>query len=348
MRVLMTSQPGLGHFHPLVPLARELQAAGHEVAFAAMPYFCPTVEANGFRCFRAGVDFTEADIRRIRDSHPEWTPSESAASMWANVFAGVRAESSLPDLLAIIEEWQPDLLVRDLTEFAGWVAAERAGVPHAAFQVAAYRPDFHQLVIEPLNRLRESVGLPADTSIETLHRYLLLSPRPPSFQDPAAPLPSTAHAIRHGGFNRSGSDELPSWIDDLPQRPLVYATLGTVFNHMGLFSTILDALREEPVTVIMTVGRDQDPADFGPQPEHIHIERYIPQSLLLSRCDLVITHGGSGTVMDALSQGVPMVVIPIAADQPANARSCARLGVARVIEPGALHRRQLEMPHVRC
>ncbi|MDQ6834480.1 MAG: glycosyltransferase, partial [Chloroflexota bacterium] len=80
----------------------------------------------------------------------------------------------------------------------------------------------------------------------------------------------------------------------------------------------------------------QDPAQFGPQPAHIHIERYIPQTLLFARCDLVLTHGGSDTVMAALTHGLPMVIVPITADQPENAERCAALGVAQVIPLAAL------------
>jgi MGT family glycosyltransferase len=127
---------------------------------------------------------------------------------------------------------------------------------------------------------------------------------------------------------------LPEWVERLPARPVVYATLGTAYNRTpGIFPAILTALRDEPLTLIVTVGGDRDPADFGDQPPHVHIERYLPQSLLFPRCDLVITHGGSGTVRTALDSGLPLVVIPIAADQPDNARRCAALGLARVIAP---------------
>ena len=94
---------------------------------------------------------------------------------------------------------------------------------------------------------------------------------------------------------------------------------------------MLDGLRDEPVNLIITVGRDRDPDDFGPQPANVHIERYIPQGLLLPHCDLVITHAGYSTVAAALSCGLPMVAIPIDADQPLNAQRCAALGFARVI-----------------
>src|SRR5467141_1019580 len=61
MRVLFTTLPGAGPFHPLVPLAQTLQAAGHEVAFACARSYCPTVEATGFRCFPAGFDWLLSD-----------------------------------------------------------------------------------------------------------------------------------------------------------------------------------------------------------------------------------------------------------------------------------------------
>ncbi len=334
MRVLITHQPGLGHWHPLVPLAQALDSAGHEVAFATAPTFCSRVEANGFRCFPVGASETDEELKQLRKRQANMPPEERAGFMWVNSFAGFRAERSLPDVLALARTWQPDIIVRDLIEFSGSIVAERLGLPHAAVQLAAYRPDFHQLVADALNRLGESIGLPPETYPEMLHRYLMLSPRPPSFQDPASPLPPTAHAIRHGGFNASAEEHLPAWVGELPERPTVYATLGTVFNDLtALFGTILEGLRDEPINLILTVGRNIDPAIFGSQPPNVHIERYIPQSLLLPYCDLVITHGGSGTVMDAFSHGLPMVIIPIAADQPPNAQSCARLGAARVIQP---------------
>ena len=219
-------------------------------------------------------------------------------------------------------------------EFAGCIAAEQCGLPHATIQVTARRPWIHPLLVAPLNRLRESVGLPPDPDLAMLHRFLLIVPGPPSYQDGAFPLLPTARAVRHVAFDRSGEEELPPWVHNLGDHPVVYATMGTVFNQVpGLLAAILDGLRDEPITLIVTTGRNQDPADFGPQPPHVHIERYVPQSLLFPHCDLVVTHGGSGTVMTALGHGLPMVIVPVSADQPDNAQRCEQLGVARVIPP---------------
>jgi MGT family glycosyltransferase len=166
-----------------------------------------------------------------------------------------------------------------------------------------------------------------------LFRFLHLAFEPPGFGDKnRAPAP-TAHLLRPVPFSSSGDEPLPDWIESLSDRPLVYATLGTVFNSRtpGLFEAIIDGLRDEPIELILTIGRDRDPTSFGRQPGNVHIERYIPQSLLLPHCDLVITHAGFSTVAAALSHGLPIVSIPIDADQPVNAERCVALGVAEVI-----------------
>lgn len=334
MRVLFTTNPGSGHWHPLVPFAEALRTAGHEVAFASAPSACAAISALGFRSFLAGEDETAEEAQARQERATSLPGTEPAAWNWQHIFAGVWAERRLPDLLTVCREWEPAVLVREDMEFTGCIAAEQAGLPHAVIQVTAWRPWFHPLVVGPLNRLRESVGLPFDEDLAMLYRYLLIVPAPPSYHDPAHPLPSTAHAVRHVAFDRSGNEPLPAWTRDSPDRPVVYATMGTAFNRVaGILAAIVAGLRDEPMTLIVTTGRDQDPDSFGPQPPNVHIERYVPQSLLFPHCHLVVTHGGSGTVLTALGHGLPMVIIPISADQPDNAHRCAQLGLARVLAP---------------
>jgi MGT family glycosyltransferase len=86
------------------------------------------------------------------------------------------------------------------------------------------------------------------------------------------------------------------------------------------------------VELIVTVGRSIDPTAFGPQPANVHVEQYIPQSLLFPHVDAVVCHGGFNTVLGALSFGLPLVLAPISADQPVHARRCAALGVGRVLD----------------
>lgn len=336
MRTLLTCVAATGHFHPLVPVARALAEAGHEVAFAAPSDIAPLVERAGFQHVPAGLGIASAELAPMLaalNRLPEGPQKESF--IMGRGFAGILAERMAADLLALPEAWSADLIVRESMEFGGCVAAERLGLPHATVSIlaAGVQPRWWEMMAPPLARLRAAHGLPPDPALEMPTRYLTLHPVAPSFLK-AARLP-TDQMIRPAPFDQSGDEVLPDWVDDLPDRPTVYATLGTVFNdRVDLFAAFLDGLQDEPVNLIVTVGRNQDPARFGSRPPHVHVERYIPQSQLAPRCDLIVTHGGSGTVLAALANGLPLVVVPLGADHPENAARVADLGVGRVV-PGA-------------
>ena len=102
-----------------------------------------------------------------------------------------------------------------------------------------------------------------------------------------------------------------------------------------MLQTIIAGLRDAPINLIVTLGRDKDPADFGPQPANVHIERYIPQSLLLPHCDLMVMHGGSNSLLAALDVGLPLVVVPLIADQFFNAEVTQRLRLGQVVRTRA-------------
>lgn len=342
MRFLFTTLAGSGHFHPLVPVARALELTGHEVCFATAPGFHSSVERSGFRALSAGFDrdrdgsderFTQ--LQASLDALPLDGPSRTLFRI-RSLFAGLYAERMIPDLLAIANDWAPDVIVREVAEFGGCVAAEVLGIPHASVRSNTMLSTFSErdLVATEMDQLRARHGLAPDPDTAMLFRYLHLACEPSRFHDPGLQLAPTAHQIRPDPFTQSQGAGLPPWVAQLPDRPTVYATLGTVFNSRtpGLFEAILDGLRDEPINLILTIGGDRHPDEFGPQPDNVHIERYIPQSLLLPHCDLVITHAGFSTVCAALTLGLPMVAIPIDADQPVNAQRCAALGVAAVIE----------------
>lgn len=110
--------------------------------------------------------------------------------------------------------------------------------------------------------------------------------------------------------------------------------MGTVFHRTpGLHETILAALRDEPLNLLIALGFDQDPVRLGPLPPHVRVQPTLPQAALLPRCALLVSHGGFNSVKEALAEGVPLVIVPIAGDQPYCARRCQALGVGRVIWP---------------
>ena len=259
MRILFTSAGGRGHSDPLLPIARAAQAAGHTVAFCCRPPMAAAIEAAGFRAFTAGPAI--AVLSHVAPLLP--LDTEREARVLRDGFAGRGiAPQRAAAVRELCEEWQPDLLVCDETDFGALVAGERLDIPYATVVVVAAGSFLRRDVIaEPLNDLRAEHGLEPDPQLEMLTRYLSFVPGPPSFRDPAFPLAPTAHAVRPAVLEPT-PDEVPASAAAAAGTTTVYFTLGTVFNMESgdLFERVLVGLRELPVDVIATVGVEIDPA----------------------------------------------------------------------------------------
>lgn len=332
MRILFTFAGGSGHLDPLIPIARAAESAGHMVAFAGRPLMVPKVEALGFPAFASGTDRGLTPVRRPLVA----VDMERESRDFAQGFAGRLPRERAADLLPLYERWRPDIVVWEDTDFGAVVVAERLGLAHAAVVVIAAGSFIrYEAINGPLNELRAEYGLPADPELTMLNRYLTLSPVPPSFRDPAFPLPATGHGFRPFDFDPAQSGSTPPWPVHRPGAPTVYFTLGTIFHVESgdLFERVIRGVRELPVNLVVTVGREIDPAEFGPQPANVYVTQYIPQAAVLPHCDLVISHGGSGSVVGTMAHGRPMVLIPMGADQPLNAGRCVALGLGLALDP---------------
>lgn len=330
MRILFTFAGGSGHLEPLVPIARAAAAAGHAVAFCGRPWMTPQVTALALPMLAAGSDTGLRPQQR-----PLVAPDiEHERRIVGTAFAGRVARERAVDLLPLVHAWQPDLLVCEEVDFGAMVVAEHCGLPFANVVVIAagsfIKPEY---VAPPLDALRAAYGLPPDPALAMLTRHLVLAPFPPQYRDPADPLPPAAYAFRPPLRSGAAAKELAG-IVRRPDWPTIYFTLGTVFplESGDLFRRVLAGLRGLQVNVITTVGREFDPADLGPQPAQIHVARYIPQASLLAHSDLVINHGGSGSVLGALAHGRPLLVLPLGADQPLNAARCSGLGAGLTLD----------------
>jgi UDP:flavonoid glycosyltransferase YjiC (YdhE family) len=335
MKFLFTLQPAYGHFHAMVPLARALAAQGHEVGFATGKGFGPVVQRAGFSHFPCGFDFDGS--KDIFEALPQWEsikrmplpPGEQQLYGFIHALAPAMAD----DLIELMNTWKPDVIIRDPVEFGGYIAAEHYGLPHAtilwAFYISA-KLSCADAVLE----LRQRYGLPDDPKLSTLDRYLVLTFLPASWTFPSWPPPPVTHRFCAPPFDLSIDAGLPRWVKTLPDQPTVYATLGTTFNRApGTFQAILTAFSTEEVNLIVTVGRSMDPGQFQPLPDHIRVERYIPQTLVLPHCDALIFHGGYNSLQSALWHGLPMVLIPMGAgDNYPTALRCAEVGAGVLVE----------------
>lgn len=331
MRVLFSCVPSEGHFSPLLPLARALAGRGHEVAFAVSERWRPRATEEGFESFAAGPDAVEVheafEPERLRIF--ELPLEQRRPLQFSGLFGRMHAPAKLPELLDHSRDWGADAIVHDSGDLAAPIAAAALGlasvnhsfgamIPNAVLDRAAeaVAPLWREHGLEPDPRAGAFRGLFVDLAPESFAWE-----RPQGKVTRMRPVPGAA-------------GEPPAWLDELGE-PLVYVTLGTVFNSPEVLRVLLDGL-DGPFSALVTTGRSVDPAALGAAPERVRVERFVPQAHVLPRCAAVVSHGGSGTTLGALAYGLPLVLVPQAADQFDNAARAEAAGAAIVLRPGEL------------
>jgi UDP:flavonoid glycosyltransferase YjiC (YdhE family) len=322
--------------NPLVPLAHAFADSGHEVAFATSPYFGARVEAEGFAFLPAGMD---ADERRERFAPYQaellaLPLGERRGLLFPRIFGRIEAPAKLPALREVVRAWRPDLVVHDSADLAAPIAAAEADVPIVNHSFGRLVPlDIVARAGAETERLWWDVGLPPEP-FGGMFRGIYADIAPPSLRTEAVPVGVRVEELRPVPVQ--SSEPTPVWVEQLPDRPTVYVTLGTVFNELPVFRILLDGLEELDCNVIATIGLNADPEALAPIPANARVERYVPQSLLLPHCSAVVGHGGSGTMLAALAAGLPLLLVPQSADQFDNAAQAAHIGAARVLLPNEL------------
>jgi len=125
--------------------------------------------------------------------------------------------------------------------------------------------------------------------------------------------------------------ERPPYLDE-PGDPWVLVSISSLRqDDLALADASLHALADQPVRVLVTLGPEHEPSELSSQPRNARVEKTVSHSAVLERAALLVSHGGHGTVMKALWQGKPMVLIPWGRDQPGVAARAQALGVAEII-----------------
>jgi UDP:flavonoid glycosyltransferase YjiC (YdhE family) len=335
VRVLFTSMPAQSHIAPMLPLARAAHQAGHDVVFATGGDAVTLVQDAGLQALSAGLRFAEVRKRYAHTAGNELaglSPQERVAHLLLHGLIGIAAPAMAENLLPFARTWQPELVVGNLGEWASEVVAAAVGVPHVIHGFSSPKSDELAAVLTgALAEVHKGFGIdpPNGDSLQA-SPYLDIWPEGlrPQAEDwlypnmwplrPENAIPLTTPAPR------------PAALDGLPYERTVYVTAGTTHNSTpGLLETMVAALHDEAVNVVVTIGPDGDLDRFGVQPEHVRIERYIAQNTLLPHCDVVLCSAGAGTVLGALAHATPLVVAPVATDQYEMAAQIEHAGVGR-------------------
>ncbi|MGZ4591945.1 MAG: glycosyltransferase [Actinomycetes bacterium] len=330
MRVLFTSTAGLGHLHPLLPLMRAARAAGDDVRVAIPAGGVTAVARLGFPALpTAEPDPAETAAFWAR------LPEDAEAHVIGRFFGRLLVRAALPDTCETVERWRPDLVVSECAEFAGQIAAERHAVPHVTVGIGDMQlfGSTAGLLISEIDGLRQEVGLAAAGVLPWCQGTRFVTAVPPVLWSSLGSAPPGAVVYRHE--DPEGFVPRPVPAPRAGRRRRVYATLGSVAGHLdralGVYPAVLAGLARCAADVLFTVG-DLDRSLLGPVPPNVHVESYVPQRVAMA-CDAVVTHAGSGTTVAALSRGLPIVAVPIFADQPHNAARVAALGAGLVVAP---------------
>jgi MGT family glycosyltransferase len=327
-----------GHAFPAIALGAELVARGHDVTLETWKRWREPAEAAGLR-FAAAPEY---DVFPTR-SRP-LKPYEAV----------VRAAGETRSLVA---EMEPDVVVADILTLAPALAAELEGRPVATLVPHVFPPGERgfppyslgarpartpwgraawRLLGRPtagglrrgreeLNETRRRLGLPALDHVHGgISRRLCLVATFPQLEYPRD-WPAWAHVVGPLMWEPPFGDvELPPG-----DSPLVLVAPSTSQDpEHRLLRAALRGLADAPVRVLATTNR-RDPPGSLDVPPNARLVDWVSYSRAMPDCDVVLCHGGHGTVARALAAGCAVVAVPAAGDMNENAARLdwARLGV---------------------
>jgi MGT family glycosyltransferase len=353
MKILAYTSPSKGHLYPLVPTLLEMRSRGHHVAVRTL---ASEVNMLGELGLAASPTSPPVEAREMDD----WRGSTQFQQLKrALITFAERAQHEIPDLERSITAETPDLLLVDVNSWGAQAVAEASGLAWAVY--APYplpipskdAPPFGfglkpmggplgrlrdetmlrlsllgwNQVLPRLNRVRATAGAPALKSVMDMfgRAPLTLAYTAEPFEYPRSDWPSSVRLV--GPSNWEPERQAPAWIHDLRQlqRPIVLVTTSTEYQDDDrLLRVALDALAEEPVTVIATSPTRGSAGIRIPQ--NARVEAFVPHGPILEIATCVVCHGGMGITQKALAAGVPICAVPFGRDQPEVAR---RVAVAR-------------------
>ena len=226
MRVLLTCRPLTGHYRPMLPLARALGAAGHDVAFASGEPIVGEAEADGFTSFRAGLGVEARE--QLGPEVGSLPPAQIRSFMFRELFVNIELGPRADDLMEIVEAWKPHIIVHEVAEFAAPLVATAFGIPYADHSYGPAVPlDVIRAAGEAAAPHWHRHGLEPD-ALGGLYRHLYLDVCPASLQ--IGDVVTTDVQELRAFESVPSAEPKPAWLDALPALPTVYVTLGTMYN----------------------------------------------------------------------------------------------------------------------
>lgn len=340
---------GFGHISRCLALGDEMTKQGWQVAFAVAGHHVPTIRKSGYKVFQP-----------IFPTRPKESTGDSPAYMFILdgsvqvlrdcLISPLRLRMAVIEGLFIIRRFKPNVLVGD-TSLLTWILGRKAGLPVVQIvrsmmlprkgriiwwedpPAGIVSPDIHPVFEKLLNEW----GLPGiDRAEELLRGNLYLVPNIPELE----PVEEELDNIHHVGPIVREIPSLGNFPDLLSEKgqKRIYITIGGGAGPVGnkhFFEIVKEAFSQTPWFVVVSTGRKFRPEDLGPSPKNIVFRQWVPGGWMISTSDAVIFHGGYGTMMEVVQNGIPSVIIPFHSEQESNARRLAAFSAAKVLSPSS-------------
>ena len=357
-----------GHLNPMTTLGYELKRRGHRVTVLGIEDTRKQVLAAGLELFIIGhSSFPKGRRKELSLKLGELSPFKMLqfAVNWAVNYNSVLCHDTPEAIKAVAIE----ALLVDQVSPAGGTVAEYLGIPFVSICSAMmqnqeisvppstiswnYDTSWRGLLrnrlgyalvnrigkslLKVINNYRREWNLSSYIYVnESFSKLAQISQQPAEFEFPRKELPSYFHFT--GPYNNPSSRvSTPFPYEKLTDQPLIYTSMGTLQSKLiWVFQMIAEACVGLDVQLVIALGGGVDPNSFPELPGNTIVVGYAPQLELLQKATLTITHAGLNTTLESLSNGVPMIAIPITNDQPGVAARIAWTGTGELISLGKL------------
>jgi MGT family glycosyltransferase len=353
-RFLFFNIPTTGHIDPTLPVAAELVRRGHAVDYFLTEAYRQRIEATGaaFHAYQGiGPDYFDELIQRFNPVRLATQLVETAGWLTSS-------------LVEAAEQIRPQAIVYDSMCPWGRICARQAGLPAVASMALLDLPARYFLQsgeFQPAMAMM-AIGLPwiprywraargvQETTGVSMPSFVRLLNWPGDHNisyTARALLPDTNHYGSDYTFvgppDLDRVEEIPFPFDELADdRPLIYISLGTVFNkNPHFFRVCLAALDGMDVQVVVSTGRGVKVTELEPLPNNAIVRDYVPQQAILKRASLFISHSGANSVHHALYQGVPLLMVPQQLEQAQTAARIRELGAGLLLKRGQVTRERV-------
>jgi zeaxanthin glucosyltransferase len=356
MKIGFVSLYGPGHFNPMSAVARRLQSRNHDVVMVSLSFVEPLARAANLPFIPFGEEEFPDEVSAEIFGRMSQLKGEEALQFAVEALAKAAKVRwrELPELLSANDV---DALVLDNYDFYGQVVPMYLGMPYALlsnalhFDYSGYTPLCvygwgHENTPEARQRNRQGVAKFTEMLIRSNAEMIAEVERAgikANWEDPSSlfsDLPWITQCPREFDFDSSqkpkqfryagpfhdgkGRPELNFPWDRLTGEPIVYASMGTIQNgNADVFRTMATAVAKNDAQPVISIGNVLRPEQIGPVPGNAIVVNHAPQLELLKKAAVCITHAGFNTVLEALTQGVPQVAIPVTHDQPGVAARIA-------------------------